>query len=78
MSKKYKAIQLDFDYFALINKDEILLIDDYKITNRKNPILKPKPNQTIDIKSWKIGFANEILSRDELSKIWLGFNNLGF
>ena len=51
---KYKAVQLDYDYFALLNKSEIIFLDSCKIINRKNSDKKPIDGQTIDTKSWKI------------------------
>lgn len=75
---KYKTIMLDYDYFALINKDEIIFLDSYRIINRKNSDKKPINGQIIDTKSWKINQADHFLSRDELSKIWLGYQNLEF
>lgn len=75
---KYKAIDLDFYLFALINKNEILLLYDTQIINRKNSNKKPKDGQIIDTKSWKINQTDHFLSRDELSKIWFGYQNLGF
>ncbi len=75
---KYKAVQLDYDYFALLNKSEIIFLDSCKIINRKNSDKKPIDGQTIDTKSWKINQWTHFLTREELSKIWFGYQNLGF
>lgn len=75
---KYKAIMLDYDYFALINKDEVLFIDGDRLINRKNSDKKPIDGQIIDTKSWKINQWTHFLTRQELSNIWFGYQNLGF
>lgn len=75
---KYKAVMLDYDYFALLNKSEIIFLDSCKIINRKNSDKKLEDGQIVDTKSWKLDREDHFLTREELSKIWFGYQNLGF
>lgn len=69
---------LDYDYFALLNKNEIIFLDSCKIINRKNSDKKLKDGQIVDTKSWKLDREDHFLTREELSKIWFGYQDLGF